>query len=1092
MAQITVTGVIKDTDQDTPSSGKVTFTLNEFMIDASNEIIPAGSESCDVNPSDGTFSIALNSTLDSFPSNRFYNVTFVGVIDGADIAQSLGTIQLAASPSSVTLASLIISGLAGGTAVTPTIAGAPAELILLETSQTLPAGLWRLILSGDHLYIQRNTAVAGDFSSVATALEIDPTTYNVTVNSGALGVGRVPTQLIDAYSTGSTFVNIEGTSGSDAVGLLLKNNTLPRQWSLRVDNNGLFAIKDDGSGSQFMTASILGTVTFPTASVGVGGAPAGTALSVSGGLHVRGVSGGQFPSSGVGIELTYNSTTSTGYIQSFARTGSAWKDLIVGAKTIQFTASGTNALLIDASQNVIVDRGGNCSLIVNSPIANQTNVEFSKNSVPQFVFYQAASQAYLGLYDYVNGHDIVRFNQETSAGQVCIDDGTNSLPSLCGINFQSTGLYWSTNQLNVTVAGNLQAYITSAGVFGPASDNGGQSIGDATHRWSTGFFGNGIFCDNGTNGTVAAHADVPLHLGTNNLGGRYFRFLNSGSSYAFAPDASGDNGVDIGLGAVRFRSGYFGSSINIGDLTGSPTGALYLGATGTISSYMDAAGTGAFGSKVFRAARGTLASPTIVANGDVIGEITSSVYNGSAYGAGADIQYQVDGTPTSGQRVPTRIAFFTTPLNGVQSSALVLKSNQQAEFADGAANAPSISFINQPGGGFWYSSGAMYASSSAVTRWGWGDTAIVLKSDLSLGWASGTLPGSLDTILIRDGANTLAMQNGANAQEFRVYGTTTGPKYGRLFNDGSNTALWSFNSDGGLYLGTANGSNWFIDPSSKAFVPTADATSDLGSTSDRVRNGYFSTSVNVGVNTNATGSLYAGSNSEATLFLDTAVASASSPSQIVFRFSRGTQASRSDPSNGDQMGSIVADPFSNGTAFPTAEIRYVVDGTFTTGQRPPSRIEFYTNAANGAQTKQVTIFNDGGVTIGAPTGNSEGSGTLNVSGGVFKNGTAYTNPDYGFEHFFTGTINKYASHSGASKYKGLTALEDVEDFARENYYLPQLDVFNVHNKSADIFDRADASLLLHEEAFLHLIELNKKCSRYERAFEKLGIDAATV
>lgn len=40
----------------------------------------------------------------------------------------------------------------------------------------------------------------------------------------------------------------------------------------------------------------------------------------------------------------------------------------------------------------------------------------------------------------------------------------------------------------------------------------------------------------------------------------------------------------------------------------------------------------------------------------------------------------------------------------------------------------------------------------------------------------------------------------------------------------------------------------------------------------------------------------------------------------------------------------------------------------------------------------VTVYTDGGVTIGSPTGGDKGAGTINVASGVYLNGTAYTNP----------------------------------------------------------------------------------------------------
>ena len=51
------------------------------------------------------------------------------------------------------------------------------------------------------------------------------------------------------------------------------------------------------------------------------------------------------------------------------------------------------------------------------------------------------------------------------------------------------------------------------------------------------------------------------------------------------------------------------------------------------------------------------------------------------------------------------------------------------------------------------------------------------------------------------------------------------------------------------------------------------------------------------------------------------------------------------------------------------------------------------NILNQAGTVVFRIFGDGGVTVGAaPTGGSKGAGTINVSSGVYLNGTLYTSP----------------------------------------------------------------------------------------------------
>jgi len=61
----------------------------------------------------------------------------------------------------------------------------------------------------------------------------------------------------------------------------------------------------------------------------------------------------------------------------------------------------------------------------------------------------------------------------------------------------------------------------------------------------------------------------------------------------------------------------------------------------------------------FRKARGTPTAPTIVASGDIIGDIQFNGYDGAAYITSASIYAAVDGTPGVND-MPTRLQFFTT------------------------------------------------------------------------------------------------------------------------------------------------------------------------------------------------------------------------------------------------------------------------------------------------------------------------------------------------------------------------------------------------------------------------------------------------
>lgn len=46
------------------------------------------------------------------------------------------------------------------------------ETIWRETDQALPAGLWRVVLEGNRWHVQRNTAAAGDFSTVVQPIVV--------------------------------------------------------------------------------------------------------------------------------------------------------------------------------------------------------------------------------------------------------------------------------------------------------------------------------------------------------------------------------------------------------------------------------------------------------------------------------------------------------------------------------------------------------------------------------------------------------------------------------------------------------------------------------------------------------------------------------------------------------------------------------------------------------------------------------------------------------------------------------------------------------------------------------------------------------
>lgn len=127
----------------------------------------------------------------------------------------------------------------------------------------------------------------------------------------------------------------------------------------------------------------------------------------------------------------------------------------------------------------------------------------------------------------------------------------------------------------------------------------------------------------------------------------------------------------------------------------------------------------------------------------------------------------------------------------------------------------------------------------------------------------------------------------------------------------------------------------------------------------------------------------------------------------------------------------------------------------------------------GSVTADRMLLGAGLVVGTGATGGDKGAGTINVSGDIYKNNTAYANPDYAFEHYYTGQIVKFIDNPGASDYPGLMPLDDLEKYTRQNFRLPRV------SQARGIFDRGDAVLEKLEEAYLHIIELHKRIKALE-------------
>lgn len=244
------------------------------------------------------------------------------------------------------------------------------------------------------------------------------------------------------------------------------------------------------------------------------------------------------------------------------------------------------------------------------------------------------------------------------------------------------------------------------------------------------------------------------------------------------------------------------------------------------------------------------------------------------------------------------------------------------------------------------------------------------------------------------------------------------------------------------------------------------------------------TTVNIGTANGFTTDLVLAKNNAAEFSISEASSDFTGPFFSFYK-SRGTIASPGSVVNGDVLFQLGASGYVTSGFWPGASIVVQVDSTPAFGY-VPTRMTFGTTSGSGVAATHLAIDKDGitnfvggGITVAAPTGGAKGSGTINLQGDIYKNNTAYTNPDYVFEHYYTGKIRKFASHDGAASYKGLQSLKQIEAYAKKYYELPHV------GSTSGIFERADAMLQTTEEIYLHLFEMQHEIDALKQEINKL-------
>lgn len=199
---------------------------------------------------------------------------------------------------------------------------------------------------------------------------------------------------------------------------------------------------------------------------------------------------------------------------------------------------------------------------------------------------------------------------------------------------------------------------------------------------------------------------------------------------------------------------------------------------------------------ILQRANGTLASPTIVADGNQLGVIQANAYNGSSYSSTVAIVLLVDGTVTSGQTPPTSISFHTTLANGSQvermrigPAGVITVTNNILLDVDSAG---SLGSVNKRWANLYVSGTSNLTGTTNIGEVGSAGTLKVYNNVSGGTGAYGyiTMPAS-DTLLISSGQGSAATGN------IVQIGSVLYPSVDNALALGSSSLRW-----GSMWIGT--------------------------------------------------------------------------------------------------------------------------------------------------------------------------------------------------------------------------------------------------------------------------------------------------
>lgn len=482
-------------------------------------------------------------------------------------------------------------------------------------------------------------------------------------SGGATGVTSVTgtaNEVDVSASTGAVTISLPATINANTTGTAASLTTA-RAIALSGDVSG--SANFDGSASAGITTTLANTAVTPAT---YGSASAVGTITVDSKGRVTGASN---------TAIAIDQSAVTNLTSDLSGKVNDIGDTITGELVISANTSG-NALRVTQTG------AGNALVVEDS--ANPDSSPFVINTNGQVLIGDDTARTVGGVSNQglqVSGGgggriNTVRYDNNANSGGIFIAKSRSSTPGSfttvqsgdgCGLVswYGDDGSSLANNVARIEAA--VDGSVSTNAVPGRLMFSTNAANGNAaTERMRIDSAGNVTF------GTTSAQATLKV-------------FQNTAGNYLLGwsrTDNSGVGGITYGdtNGAIAFHTSTTGvgtermritSAGNVGIGTSSPdsrlvvfdatTSRVQIQGNATTDLWMRRASTDASGNRIFLdKARGTIASPSIVADADYLGEIRWRGHDGTDWRNAAIIQAEVDGTPGSGD-MPGRLTFWTTP-----------------------------------------------------------------------------------------------------------------------------------------------------------------------------------------------------------------------------------------------------------------------------------------------------------------------------------------------------------------------------------------------------------------------------------------------